>query len=165
MSFTRPKNVPSFQDPQRRLEDTVWGRSGALTPKQRAGFVNGVGDRLGEYFQEKDLPMYKDKPHSYATSRRTRPFWRKKRTLAGAIVLFTSLLYFLGLFSARPKGVRGNTTTSWREQTSAWTFSTKAEPRVIDWTARRERVKEAFILSWDAYSDHGWGMREQHWQT
>lgn len=29
--------------------------------------------------------------------------------------------------------------------------------RVVDWDARREKVKEAFISSWDAYSKYAWG--------
>lgn len=26
-----------------------------------------------------------------------------------------------------------------------------------DWDARREEVKEAFVISWDAYKKHAWG--------
>jgi hypothetical protein len=27
----------------------------------------------------------------------------------------------------------------------------------VDWDARREEVKEAFVTSWDAYSKNAWG--------
>ncbi len=27
----------------------------------------------------------------------------------------------------------------------------------VDWDDRRKEVKEAFIMSWDAYSEHAWG--------
>lgn len=27
----------------------------------------------------------------------------------------------------------------------------------IDWEARREKVRDAFIVSWDSYAEHGWG--------
>lgn len=30
--------------------------------------------------------------------------------------------------------------------------------RAVDWDDRREEVKEAFISSWDAYSEHAWGQ-------
>lgn len=30
--------------------------------------------------------------------------------------------------------------------------------RAVDWNDRREEVKEAFISSWDAYSEHAWGQ-------
>ncbi len=29
--------------------------------------------------------------------------------------------------------------------------------RAVDWNDRREEVKEAFVVSWDAYSEHAWG--------
>ncbi len=29
--------------------------------------------------------------------------------------------------------------------------------RAVNWDDHREEVKEAFILSWDAYSEHAWG--------
>lgn len=29
--------------------------------------------------------------------------------------------------------------------------------RPVDWNGRRDEVKEAFISSWDAYSEHAWG--------
>lgn len=28
----------------------------------------------------------------------------------------------------------------------------------IDWNARREKVRDAFIISWDGYEQHGWGV-------
>lgn len=29
--------------------------------------------------------------------------------------------------------------------------------RAVDWDDRREKVKEAFVTSWDAYSKYAWG--------
>lgn len=31
---------------------------------------------------------------------------------------------------------------------------------LVDWDARREEVKEAFVTSWEAYSQHAWGELE-----
>ncbi|KAI9821573.1 MAG: mannosyl-oligosaccharide alpha-1,2-mannosidase [Thelocarpon impressellum] len=154
MSFSLPNNVPSFNHPQRRLEDHTWGSSGAV-PKQRAGVANGVGEKINGYFDKRELPMYKDKPYSYAASARQSPLWRRKRTLAGALLFFLGTLYWLGAFtesgSARKKAPE-----------SAWSWLGRKEPDVIDWQVRREQVKEAFILSWDAYDQHAWGFDEYH---
>ena len=151
MSFSVPKNVPSFQHPQRSLEDHAWGASPG--PKQRAGITNGVGDKIKGYFDNRDvLPSYKDKPY-YAASSRPGPLWRRKRSLAGAVLLFVGFLYWLGVFSRRYE-----TPVKPARPKSSWGWP-KKEPEVADWNARRERVKEAFTLSWDAYDQHAWGMR------
>jgi mannosyl-oligosaccharide alpha-1,2-mannosidase len=148
MSFSVPKQVPTFQAAQRQLEDTVWGNSRAA--QQRIGFINDtVGRKIGSYFNEDELPMYKDKPYSHGSSGRNAPFWRRKRTLAGGVIFFFGLLYALGLFSSKSTRYEGGRKTT-------WDWITKGDSNV-DWTTRRERVKEAFIVSWDAYSEHGWG--------
>ena len=28
----------------------------------------------------------------------------------------------------------------------------------VDWDARREKVREVLMVSWDSYEDHAWGM-------
>lgn len=98
--------------------------------------------------------MYKDKPYSYASSRRQRPAWKRKRNLgiAGLVVLF--VLYFTGAFS-------GDSNTDSVEKTKErWGWLTRPEKvgTTVDWMDRRERVKEAFTLSWDAYERYAWGM-------
>jgi hypothetical protein len=32
----------------------------------------------------------------------------------------------------------------------------------VDWEKRRQAVKDAFLLSWNAYEEHGWGYDEYH---
>ncbi|KKK21960.1 hypothetical protein ARAM_007131 [Aspergillus rambellii] len=36
------------------------------------------------------------------------------------------------------------------------------EMKDIDWEARREKVRDAFIVSWDGYEQYGWGLDEYH---
>jgi hypothetical protein len=163
MSFSIPKNVPSFTAPQRELENRAWGSSGVTA--RSAGYANGGGsvmggvqDRVGGFFEKGrgDLPMYKDKPYSYASSRRQIPVWKRKRSwgVGGLFVLI--VFYFMGFFGGEGSGSTGESGTKLKD----WTWLQKAEKQgnKIDWLDRRERVKEAFTLSWDAYDRYAWGM-------
>jgi endoplasmic reticulum Man9GlcNAc2 1,2-alpha-mannosidase len=160
-SFSIPKNVPSFTDPQRELENRVWGASGVTarsTAHSNPGVISGMQDRVEGFFDKTrgDLPMYKDKPYSYAASRKQRPVWKRKRTfgIAGLFVLI--LLYFLGYF--------GTNAEASKKAKDTWSWLQKPEKvtNKVDWLDRRERVKEAFILSWDAYDKYAWGMSNTH---
>src|SRR5271163_4608408 len=65
-SFSIPKNVPSFTNPQRELENRVWGASGVTARSTHAngGVMSGMQNRMEGFFREnRDLPMYKDKPY------------------------------------------------------------------------------------------------------
>jgi hypothetical protein len=158
MSFSIPKNVPSFTDPQRELENRVWGSSGVTARSSAAygahqfGGGNTVQDRMGSFIgNSRELPMYKDKPF-YAKSSRNRPLWRRKRTLVSVGLLFVFLLYLFGFFensAASNKEEKGN---------YSWNWLQKPEKGKVNWLDRRERVVEAFKLSWDAYDTYAWGM-------
>lgn len=160
MSFSIPKNVPSFSDPQRELENRVWGSSG-ITARGAAshsnGVMSGMQDRVGNFFDKSrgDLPMYKDKPFSYAASRRRQPFWKRKRNMGGLAALFCLFVfYYRGLFSS-PSGQLERT----EKTKNNWSWL-KGPDKVekVDWSKRREEVKDAFTLSWDAYERYAWGM-------
>jgi hypothetical protein len=86
MSFSIPKNVPSFQSAQRNLENQAWA------------------SRFGG---QKDLPLYKDKPYYTNSSVVKRKMLRRKRVfvLLGAL-LFAA--YWFGVFSGN--GVKMPTT-------------------------------------------------------
>lgn len=139
MSFTLPNNVPNFENPQRQWEDNRWGSSGGGHARHTARGT-ASGHRIGGFFEKKELPMYKDKPYSYAVSNRHHRPRRRKRIIAGGILIVLALLYWLGYF--------GKGFDSFRI----------GGRRKIDWNARREQVKEAFISSWDAYDQYAWGM-------
>ncbi|KAH8676381.1 family 47 glycosyl hydrolase [Xylariales sp. PMI_506] len=139
MSFQIPKNMPSFSNPQRVLEDQHWG--------------SGVTSRFNGNSQS--LPMYKDKPYGYSPSQRSKPLWRQKWSfgLFGFLVL---LLWYFGIFSSRDASISGSEKASW-----SWLKGTEPE-RKADWLKRREHVVEAFKLSWDAYDRYAWGYDEFH---
>jgi len=155
-TFSIPRNVPSFTNPQREQENRVWGSSGvtARSASHSNGVLSGVQDRVGGFFDKSrgDLPMYKDKPYTYASSRRQRSVWRRKRTLGlGGVFLF-AVLYFLGFFGSHSENVE--------KARNQWSWSQKPEKAgsKVDWDERREQVKEAFTQSWDAYERYAWGM-------
>ena len=155
-SYSTPQNIPSFTSPHREMESRPWASSGVTSRSHNgplgAGVINGVQDRMGTFFEKKqDLPMYKDKPYSYSSSRRHQPAWRGKRVIGIATTFTVFVLYLLGFFSS---------SDSTNQKTkSGWTFyqgNEKAGTQ-IEWLDRRESVKEAFSLSWDAYDRYAWG--------
>jgi hypothetical protein len=156
MSFSIPKNIPSFTNPQRELENRVWGSSGitARSAHSNGSVMNGMQDRMGGFFGEnRDLPMYKDKPYSYASSRRHRPLWKRKRVLGVGGVFLIIALWLLGFL--------GDDAAATQKAKDTWSWLQRPEKggSKVDWLDRRERVKEAFILSWDAYDRYAWGTR------
>jgi hypothetical protein len=78
MSFSIPKNVPSFQSAQRDFESQAWA---------------------SRFSRQKDLPLYKDKPYYNNSSVvQRRMTLRRKRVLLGlAALLFFA--YWFGVFS------------------------------------------------------------------
>ncbi|KAI5466327.1 family 47 glycoside hydrolase [Mariannaea sp. PMI_226] len=132
MAFSVPKNIPIFSNPQRDLEDRVWG--------------SGSSSR-------NSLPMYKDKPYALTPSYRNRPFWKRKRVV-GITTVVLALLYWMGLFSKPPKNSQNDTSKDWK-----W-MSFSNEGAKVNWNERREHVVDAFELSWDAYKQHAWGYDE-----
>ena len=157
MSFALPNNVPSFDNAQRSYENTIWQHTGS---SQRNGHTNGgIGNSLGGIFESKEvLPMYKDKPYMQTVSRRNKALFQRKRTWLGAILGFLGTLYFLGVFSS-PGSSKSSVNQNGRSEVSWWSWS---QPVTINsdelWATRREKVKEAFTLSWDGYAQYAWGM-------
>ncbi|PUU82349.1 glycoside hydrolase [Tuber borchii] len=120
MSFSIPKNVPSFTSPDRDFED---------------GAVGGL------FGANRDLPLYKDKPYYQRSGRNQRKMYRRKRFLLGFIAVF-GLFYWFGYFSGTGTSILPNK---------------KKVKEIVDWEDRKEKVKEAFMLSWNAYEKHAWG--------
>lgn len=146
MPFSIPKQVPNFEDPHRRLEDKAW----ASVSGRGGGLLSDVHQRVNGLFESDELPMYKDKP--YYTSRRHRPWYRKKRVVGSLALVLVILFHILGWLpwqSARPKSARGK---------SAWGFMGISKDEAVDWNHRKAQVVEAFELSWDAYERYAWGM-------
>ena len=149
MSFSMPRNAPNFSNPQRSLENEYWGSSG-LSRAQNGHSGTRIGGKLENYFDKRQLPMYKDKPYSYAASGRLRPWYRRRRLLGVLLCGLIGLAYWLGLFS-------GEASVDRVDNGNSWVWSRKPGSPNVDWNDRRERVKEAFILSWDGYESYAWG--------
>lgn len=151
MSFSVPRNVPSFNNAQRGVEDGYWMSSGILRgPNGHAS--NGIGGRLDKFFDKRQLPMYKDKPYNYAASARNSRWYQKRRNLGGAVLIILGLAYWYGVLSSAIEvaPVASRVTTS-------WSWGGKATNLKADWNDRREKVKDAFVISWDGYEKHAWG--------
>ncbi|OHE93037.1 glycosyl hydrolase family 47 [Colletotrichum orchidophilum] len=159
MSFNVPKNVPSFSNPQRVLEDRYWGASANNRSYRggNSGIFHGVQGRVEDLLGTKgQLPMYKDKPYAHHASRRFRPLWRRKRSIFVSLLCFVTGLWFFGFFSEGSKA--RESATSW----TGWLGASEPTGKKVDWLKRRERVVEAFELSWDAYERYAWGYDEYH---
>lgn len=143
MSFSGSTNVNGH----RRHNDGSWASAG-----QNAYTRSNIGAKLDGYFDKKELPMYKDKPYNYASSRR-KPLFQRWRFTLGIIALLLALLYWIGMFSSPTKATAKVKSTS----KSTWSWLNKPGPAKVDWNERREKVKEAFMLSWDGYEKYAWG--------
>lgn len=132
--------------------------SNAWQPRkqQQETQLGGFEEKFNELFGAQDgLPMYKDKPYNYSSSRRRQPIWKQRRLLLPVVVAIMLLLYWSGLFASSrsdptPPGTR---TKSGRKS----------------WNLRREKVREAFKRSWKAYETHAWGKTPKalpmYWRT
>ncbi len=157
MSFSVPRNVPSFGNPQRLAEDRLWTSSGvtARSARHPGGLLGEVHDRVGgliDPHRKKALPMYKDKPYAYPPSQRVRPIYRRKRVLALLLFVVIALLYYFGALDKQKEKIQAPL-RQWN-----WLNTKEEKARTkADWLQRRDRVVEAFELSWDAYERYAWG--------
>lgn len=161
--YALPSGGSAYSNAAREPDTRSWGGSGltarTTAPTTNGGVIGNMQDTVGGFFKESkgDLPMYKDKP--YAASRRHKPIWKQKRTWAGSGLMFIMLLWFLGVFgTSEEKSL--DKRPSW-----GWLSKTESVGSRIDWEERREHVKEAFTLSWDAYERYAWGMFHHHFDS
>lgn len=140
MAFSMPRNLPDFGNPERSMEDRAW----ASIPGR-----NVVSSFMGK----EELPMYKDKPMGYPGSQRLRPWYKRKRSIGLLGALLFLLFWWTGYFSNEAETRKPASGWSWMKLTS------KNEP---NWDDRREKVVEAFQLSWDSYERYAWGYDEYH---
>lgn len=140
MSFAIPRNVPNFESAQRKFEDNVWNK------------LPG---------NEKGLPMYKDKPsgkvYGYGAGRGGWGFMRGKRGMALIALVVLGLFYWFGWSSGDAVQDEKDTGKSLASKLGGSATGKKGK---VDWEKRRQAVKDAFLLSWNAYEEHGWGYDE-----
>ncbi|KAL4881474.1 glycoside hydrolase [Aspergillus karnatakaensis] len=171
MSFPSSSN-PAYQ-PSRSPSEKYWQASrspsnglGGYGLSQSAGAKNN----LNSFFSgDRTLPMYKDKP--YFAPRRTAPRFRRRRVLqfAGALFVLVSLWYFVTGSSERgrspwtPDSAKGEELWTWIQNVDQMEQPYDGSPlKNIDWEARRRKVRDAFIVSWDGYEQYAWGFDEFH---
>ncbi|OJJ47465.1 hypothetical protein ASPZODRAFT_141057 [Penicilliopsis zonata CBS 506.65] len=172
MSF-QPQNASPFASAQRPLDDSYWRASrnpggNKLPGYGLSGQPSTVTDTLNGFLgNQRTLPMYKDKP--YFAPRRTGPRFRRKRTLYGSVVLLLlgllwwyreSFGYWSGFSLGGPDLAKGEELWHWMQSLDSESENEGQEP--IDWAARRERVRDAFIVSWDGYEKYAWGLDEYY---
>ncbi|KAI5795206.1 glycoside hydrolase [Geopyxis carbonaria] len=97
MSFSVPKNLPSFTASQRQLEDKVWSAT---------------------FGKPKDLPLYKDKPYYSRTSAQERRRSRGRKRFGGVIAAVVLGAWWFGLFdsllgSSIPQSKSATNTDTW----------------------------------------------------
>lgn len=132
----------------------------------------GGNPRLSPFFNERrtrTLPMYKDKP--YFAPRRTGPRSRRRKAVYAAFCLFVVTLlwrWVYGPMSWDGFGSRGRNGPDWAKgkELYEWMLTLEDESGhsskgtsggTIDWDARREKVRDAMIVSWDGYEQFAWG--------
>ena len=128
--------------------------------------MNDFSNMLAGSDKDQELPMYKDKPYNYAPSQRRKPYYRRPRILALAVVLLLLIFYFLGGSSTLPPApVPENVREAWKSSQLSKPFDNFLKDSRLptaNWEDRRERVKDAFKITWSAYEQHGWGMYSNH---
>jgi mannosyl-oligosaccharide alpha-1,2-mannosidase len=173
MSFSVPKNVPSFSNPQRRQhEDRLWAAatnssSSSSSSRQRPTAALGGVHGLFSPKNGNGLPMYKDKPYMYPPGAGPRPLYRRKRGACGLLVLVLVVLaWWAGLFAggeSREQAVARLNKWGWIKQLQqegddgVGGGGRGKAVKKKDWLERRQRVVEAMELSWDAYERYAWG--------
>ena len=150
MSFAIPRNVPSFNDPQRRYEDALWGSSSSSYTKPAS---NGYGLHIPGTGggSSKELPMYKDKPYNYPPSRRR----GRKRTYL--ILMLAGLAFWIYYRGSWQGGAGGGQYGDVVDAKSLLGLMGSSRGGKVDWEARREQVKKAMEISWSGYEKYAWG--------
>ncbi|KAF7597447.1 mannosyl-oligosaccharide alpha-1,2-mannosidase [Aspergillus hancockii] len=161
MSF--PPNYPSLSP-----DNNYWRASRSPGPKLGGYGLSqpaGLSNNLGTVFSDRrTLPMYKDKP--YFAPRCTGRKVRQRKALYSGLCLFflvTMWYYMSGWDSSETKtsedpGKKGEELWTWLQNLEKEPAYNGNEIKNIDWAARREKVRDAFIVSWDGYAKNAWGL-------
>ncbi|KAM5471295.1 mannosyl-oligosaccharide alpha-1,2-mannosidase [Microsporum audouinii] len=163
MAFQVPNRVPVFNSAQREIEDGYWR---AATTNSHFAKQSGLQltERIGNFITpSRELPMYKDKP--YYQSRGRHPGGRKRKKalwVAICVGFLVGLWWFLGGRSGhagivRPIGMKGGELWKWIQEFEKGVVAGKGKSNMINWEERKQRVKDAFLVSWEGYEQDAWG--------
>jgi len=115
-----------------------------------------VADKINSIISGKDnngLPMYKDKPYNYSPTAKKPAFYRQRRLMLGLFALLVWILYWTGAFSKHEDHLDHPNKPWWAEDKK--TKISKKSTQL--WNERREKVRDAYRISWKAYEEHAWG--------
>lgn len=153
MSFQGPHSHPS----QRLPGYNAYPNQNAQSGLAGLGLSSTSVNRVGGFFNDRTLPMYKDKPYFQPRRTAQRKRWRP------FFVLALCILSFLWIYrsswpswqSSTPKEPtdRGEELWKWAQRLQEKGHS---EER-IDWNDCREKVRDAFIVSFEGYEKEAWG--------
>lgn len=115
-----------------------------------------LSNKVNGYFErDRTLPLYKDKP--FFSPRRTGPRrrWRPFLNVLGVCTILFVLYYnfYLRTWSGLQSNDKGVELWTWAQTLEEG----KTSGDLSDWTARREKVRDAFIVSWEGYEKNAWG--------
>jgi hypothetical protein len=126
--------------------------------QQRRPNPSSVADKINNILSSHDsdgLPMYKDKPYNYSSSGKKRaPLYRQKRVVGLIVGVIVTILFWTGAFSSS----KGDGVVTGVKKESKLGSLLKGKAKASVWEDRREKVRDAFKISWKAYEDHAWGM-------
>lgn len=127
--------------------------------QQNRGSLAGLGlstSKVGGFFEsDRTLPMYKDKP--YFKPRRTAP--RRRWRYIGAVLVLCTLLFYWYNRSSLPLP-SGSDARDKGQQLWKWMQTLDDEPSTkVDWETRRDRVRDAFLVSFEGYEKEAWGNK------
>lgn len=158
MSYNLAANGPSFSSAQPADQESYWHASNRQSHSKGQALSSNIGARINDFFSEgQRLPMYKDKPHFQP--RRRRSLWQRKRILGLLSFLAIGCLWWIGLlpvWEIRTSGSKKGATEGW-----SWLQNGKHGDLRL-WDQRRDKVIEAFKISWDGYDKYAWGMDEYY---
>lgn len=164
MSFQTPYPTSSLTPSPRpggRLSPANYNSRTGLAGLGLSSNPASLSNKLGGFFeQDRPLPMYKDKPHF--APRRTAP--RKKWRPLLALLGLCTLAYLFYNQSSIPTWQRSG---SYDKGAELWNWmqtleDSSASEKYADWSARREKVREVFQVSWEGYEREAWGFDEYH---
>lgn len=150
-----PRHVSTPYDPPQTQRN---GRRSTLMGEK----LNDISNMITGNAPQGELPLYKDKPYSHPAATKYTPSKSRSRMLLPIIAALIFIFYVSGGTSRFLKKVDvGNDpedflrkhpiTTSFNDMLSDPSVPTET------WEDRRERVKDAFKISWQAYEDNAWG--------
>lgn len=157
MSYQAPYPNASFQASQHaqsHFRPANQNPRGGLAGLGLSSTSADLSNKVNSFFdRDRTLPMYKDKP--FAPRRTTRRRWKRLTGILGLCALVLLWYYYrpaVPSWQGSDSSDKGLGLWEW-----AQTFQDEPSKGPVDWNARREKVRDAFIVSWDGYEKEAWG--------